>query len=132
MGFDLLARIDADPARTIGFVIGIAIAVVISGSIPITVGMRKGQPVIGVIGGLVSGAIAIPLGCLGGLPSAAFFSIIIVAVSGNQSAARRRRRRAYDYDDDYDDDEYDRRRRRKYDDGEDDRDDRRRRGWDFR
>ncbi len=112
-----------------GMVIGIIIAVIVCASIPISVGFARGQPVLGLVGGVCAGGGAVILGCLLGLPVALVFVIIIFAVSGNQSKPRYKRRNYNEYDDDYDD----RPRRRKRDDDDDDYDDRprRRRDNDF-
>lgn len=117
-----------------GMVIGIIFAVILCASIPISYGFKKGQPVLGLVGGVCAGGSAVVLGCLLGLPVALVFVLIIYAVSGNQQP-RYKRRNYDDYDDDYDDDEYDRRKRRRkrdddYDDDEDDRP-RRKRDNDF-
>ncbi len=88
-----------------GMIVGIIFAVLICGSIPIAVGARKGQPVLGIVGGVLAGGISVFLGCLGGLPMALLFVLIIVLVSGRETTSRSKRRR-YEYDDDdYDEDE---------------------------
>jgi hypothetical protein len=91
-----------------GLIIGIIIAVIVSSSIPLSVGMKRGHPVLGTIGALFSGAIAVPFGCLGGLPMAGLFAVIIMCLPKPDSGRRRRRRRDDDYEDDSrDDDEHD-------------------------
>jgi hypothetical protein len=110
MVFNLFAQNAQNGAVQGAWIAGIIFAVIICGSIPIAVGNSKGQPVIGVIGGVISGGVAVLLGCMGGLPSAGFFVIIIFVVSSNQSSGRRRRKRKrveydeYEYggDDDHD------------------------------
>lgn len=87
-----------DPAFQAGMVIGIIIAVLVSGSIPIAVGISKKQPVIGAIGGVCAGGTAVLFGCLGGLPVALAFVVAIVLVAGGQKPPRR----SYDDDDDFD------------------------------
>jgi hypothetical protein len=115
--------------EAIGFVIGIIIAVVISGAIPIIVGFVCQKIPLGLIGGVVSGGTAILLGCLGGLPMALLFSVGIIIWTCT-SHDRRRSPVELDYDDDYDRPRR-RRRRPRYDESEDDRDfDRRRRRYD--
>lgn len=107
-------------------VIGIIFAVILCGAIPISVGANKGQPVLGVIGGVCAGGTAVLFGCLGGLPVAGLFCVIIMAVAGSSSGRPKYGRRR-DYDD-YDDEEDDyeprqRRKRRRDEDDEDDEDD---------
>jgi hypothetical protein len=124
MDFDLFAQANNNAAFQAGRMVGIILAVLICASIPIAVGNSKGQPVLGVIGGILAGGAAVLLGCLGGLPMALVFVIIILVVGGSTPKRRPSRRREYDDDDD-DDDDYDRRRRRRRDDDDDDDDDRR-------
>jgi len=143
---ELLAQIGGganDQARQAGMLVGIIMAVVISASIPLAVGLSRGQPLLGVLGAICAIPAAFLLGCLGGLPVAGLFTVIIMSVSGkstfkgNKTRRRksvddydddetpRRRRLDRDDDDDYDDD--DRPRRRRLDDEDDDYDDRPRR-----
>ena len=53
-----------------GAIVGIIIAVIISASIPLSLGIKRGHPVVGLIGAVCSGGAAVLLGCLGGLPTA--------------------------------------------------------------
>jgi hypothetical protein len=125
-------------AMMIGWVIGVVFIVVVSGAIPLVVGIIRKQPVLGIVGGFFSAIAAFVLGCIGGLPVAAIFVGIIFAI-GEPDSKRKERRRPKKYDeDDYDDDEDDRprgRRNNRYDDDDyddEDEDDRprRRNKWD--
>jgi hypothetical protein len=107
-----------------GLVVGIAIAVVICGCIPIVAGLKKNQPVLGFVGGFCAGGSAVVLGCLLGLPVALVFVAIINAVgSGSDSQARRREQEEADDLEDY-------RRRRERGLGDDDEPRPRSRPWD--
>ncbi len=139
MGLELFAQPGNNAAFQAGFVIGVILAVIICASIPISVGMKKGHPVLGVIGGIFAGGTAVLFGCLGGLPMAAVFVVIILCLGdGNQrSYGRYRNQYSDDYDDYEDEEEEERPKRRKkkkredYEDEEDDYDRPRRRDpWD--
>ena len=56
-----------NPAFQVGMIVGIVLAVVLSAGIPLSLGIGRGQPVVGVIGAVCSGGMAVILGCLGGL-----------------------------------------------------------------
>jgi len=107
-----------DPAFQAGMVAGIVLAVIICATIPISVGVKRGHPIIGLIGSVFTIPAAILLGCLGGLPVAAVFVVIILVMGdGNAPRKRKRKRRAdYLYEESYDDDDEDRPRRRRRDD----------------
>lgn len=112
-------------------IIGIVIAVLISASIPLSVGFNRGQPALGIIGAICAIPAAILLGCLGGLPVAAIFTIIIMALSSNKSAGKKRRKKPrprYDDEEDDEEEEEDRPRRRRRRDEDDDEEDDRPRG----
>lgn len=115
-----------DQAMQAGMVVGIILAVIVCFSIPISVGAKRGHPIIGLLGSICTIPAAILLGCLGGLPVAAVFVVIILVMGDGNAPTKRRRKVEYD---DYDDDEDDRPRRRKrkkrkeYDDDDDDDDD---------
>jgi hypothetical protein len=126
-----------DPAFQAGVVVGIIFAAIVCAAIPIAVGVTRGHPIIGVIGGICAIPAALLLGCLGGLPVASVFVVIILVMGKETAPRRRKRKRVREYEDDYDDDDdYDRprtrRRRSDYDDDEEEDDDRphRRRRYD--
>ncbi len=100
--FDLFAQNNAADAAAFqaGQMIGIVIAMVLCFAIPLSVGISKGQPILGVVGGILAGGSAFPCGCLLGLPVAGVFVAIILATAQPAKAPRRRDR--------YDDDDYDR------------------------
>jgi hypothetical protein len=100
MTLELLAAVDPNnPAYKAGFMVGIAIAVIISASIPIAVGKARNQVALGAIGAVFAGIMGFLFGLVGGLPTAGVFSLIIVVAGAPQSTRRRRRRS--DDDDDY-------------------------------
>lgn len=126
MPFELFAQNQTDQdAFKAGVRIVIAIAVVICAAIPVVLGYFKGQAIIGIIGGILSGVTAIFLGCLGGLPMACVFIIIIMSMGdGTTERTRKRKKRRRPIEDDYDDDEEDDdeprpKKRRRYDEDSD-------------
>jgi hypothetical protein len=64
-------------AYEMGAVVGITIAVIVCGAIPLTCGAARGHPIVGIIGALCTVPAASFMGCLGGLPVAFFWTIII-------------------------------------------------------
>jgi hypothetical protein len=115
MGFDLLAITAYEAGRVFGFILG----VLICGGIPISYGFNKGQPIIGLVGGVVSAALVYPFGCVGGLPMALVFVVIITVMESMPSSTRRKRRKRrrepeYDFGDDFDRDRDQRRRSRDF------------------
>ena len=118
MDFSLIAQNNAFWA---GVVIGLLLITLFCASVPIAVGAAKGQPVLGVVGGIISGVLAFLFGIYGGVPSMLLFVVIILVVGANQPQRygrhrRRPRRDDYDdYDDDDDDDDRPRRRRKSQD-----------------
>jgi len=115
-------------AQATGFLIGVIIAMIVCGLTPLVTAIicgvklySKGSDgwriaivvVLGLLGAPVASVIAFPLGCLGGLPTALFFTIPIIIVAATAPEPRRRRRRRRYDDNDEDEDDYDRPRRRK-------------------
>ena len=96
-----------NPAFRAGLIVGIIFAVLISGGIPIAVGSSRGHPVLGLVGGVFAGGVAVFLGCLGGLPVVLVFVAIILAL-GDPPRKKRSRKTDdnfdYDFRDDDDDD----------------------------
>jgi hypothetical protein len=85
-----------------GMIVGRILAVVVCGGIPIAVGNARGQPSLGGIGGVLSGAAALILGCLIALPLAGVFVLIICLMTMPKRPRRRRlprRPRRLGYDD---------------------------------
>jgi hypothetical protein len=112
---------NANPAAfRAGLVIGIIIAVVVCGSIPLVLGLSRGQPVIGVIGALITAVTSGLFGCLGGLPMASVF-VVIVLVMGKPAKKKGKKRRRSEWEDDDDEDE------REYEEYDEEEDRRRRR-----
>ena len=87
----------------IGFVLGVTIAVLFSGSIPFGFGMATRQPALGITGGIISAVAGAALGCCGGIPVALLFVGIIILVSWvtklNQIGRPIREPSPADYDD---------------------------------
>ena len=109
-------------ARQAGMVVGVVLAVIICFAIPISVGVMKKHPIVGLIGSFCTIPAAILLGCLGGLPVAAVFVVIILVMGDGGTSTKRkkkRRRPVEDYDDNEEDDD-DRPSRRRRDDDDDD------------
>jgi len=129
----LLAQVNPDnPAFKAGQIVGIVIAVILSASIPISFGAKRGQPVLGAVGAVCAIPAALLLGCLGGLPVAGLFCLIIMMVSNSGGGTKRKKRRKKPRRDDYEDedDDHDRPRRSRrdaYDEDDVDYDDRPRR-----
>lgn len=98
MELELFANTNSQ-AYQAGLMIGIMIAVLISASIPISVGAKKGQPVLGLIGGICAGGTALFFGCLGGLPVAGVFAVIIMAVGSGDN--KRFQQDAYEEEEEY-------------------------------
>jgi len=93
----LFAQVDVNSkAAHAGAICGIITAFIICAAIPSVTGLKYGRPGLGLIGGLVAGVSAIPLGCLSGLPVAIVFAIVIVCLENLDRAPRRRRRRSID------------------------------------
>ena len=88
-----------------GQAVGIVLAMIICFAIPFGVGMSRGQPVIGTVGGLLAGGSAFPCGCLLGLPIAGLFVVIILLTTSSTSNSRRRTEDDYDRDRYRDDDD---------------------------
>jgi len=91
-------------AEMVAMGVGAIIAALICGSIPISTGLAQRQPVLGVIGGVISGGVALFFGCCGGLPTALVFCGIITFVAQMAPPPMSPVRTAQPaYDDDYDD-----------------------------
>jgi hypothetical protein len=90
-------------AWELGAVVGLTIAVVVCGAIPLTTGASRGHPIMGIIGALCTVPASAFLGCLGGLPVAFFFTILISLLpkpnkpllSQSEIEAEQRRMRGY-------------------------------------
>ena len=116
----LFAQVDVDSkAAHAGAICGIITAIIICAAIPMVTGLKYGRPGLGLIGGVVAGGSAIPLGCLSGLPVAIVFAVVIVYLETLEYAPRRKRRRPID-----DDGDRPRRRRKRLDELEDEEEER--------
>lgn len=62
---------------TIAMILGVSVAVVVCAAIPLTTGVARGHPALGIVGALVCVPPAALLGCLGGLPVACVFALVI-------------------------------------------------------
>jgi ethanolamine transporter EutH len=58
-----------DPAFAAGVIIGHVFAIIFCFCLPLIIGINRGQVALGVIGGILAGLTAVPLACLGGIPS---------------------------------------------------------------
>lgn len=120
----LLAQVDPNsPAYKAGMVVGVVIAALIFGGIPLALGLSRGRPALGVVGGLVSAAAAALFGIFGGLPAAGVFAAVILALgnpndrgSDDRDARPRRKKKrsrpAFEVVEEPEDDDRPRRRRR--------------------
>ena len=138
----LFADVDVDSkAYHAGQVCGHITIIIICAAIPIVTGLKCNRPGRGLIGGAVSGALAIPFGWFSGLPVAFVCAIVIVGLEHLDFAPRPKRRRSIrDGDrrprrrrkrlDELEDEEEERNARRRNRASEDDRPPRRRRRYD--
>src|SRR3954447_8339310 len=93
----LFAEVDVNSkAYHAGEVCGLITAVIICAAIPIVTGLKYNRPGLGLIGGVVAGASAIPFACLSGLPVAIVFAVVIACLENLDFAPRKRRRRSID------------------------------------
>jgi hypothetical protein len=76
-------------AEMVAYVVGALMAGVISGAIPLSTGLAMRQPILGVIGGVVSAGAGALFGCCAGIPVALLLSgiIAVVAVAARTSQA---------------------------------------------
>jgi hypothetical protein len=63
-----------------GWMLGAMAAMTICGAIPLVQGLKRGHPILGTMGALLTAGTAWFLGCIGGLPVAFVFSVIIRAL----------------------------------------------------
>jgi hypothetical protein len=115
----LFAQVDVDSkAYHAGAICGIITAIIICAAIPMVTGLKYNRPGLGLIGGVVAGGSAIPLGCLSGLPVAIVFAVVIVYLENLEYAPKRKRRKFID------DGDRPRRRRKRRDELEDEEEER--------
>src|SRR5438045_3950604 len=93
----LFAQVDVNSkAYHAGEVCGLITIMIICAAIPIVTGLKCNRPGLGLIGGVVSGAAAIPFSWLSGAPVAIVFAVVIFCLENLDLAPRRKRRRPVD------------------------------------
>jgi len=98
-------------AFQVGAIVGAILAVLVCASIPLVLGIKRGHPIIGVIGAIIAAGTSVFLGCLGGLPAALVF-VVVILVMGKPEVRKKKKRKQQpveyeeeDLQDEHDDDE---------------------------